>query len=265
MHSLSSRPRAAACALVAAGVFVVLLVMVAAGWEPLHRADARVAADLHTWVVGHPGWRRTLAFLTGWVWDPWDFRALAAVSAVLLWWQGRRRTAVWTAAVMIIGGLTGTLVKVAVARDRPMFTDPVADAPGWSFPSGHALNGMLGCVVLLAALLPVVPRRVRPVLWIVAVVSVLGVGFTRMALGVHFLSDVVAGWALGVVVAVVLWAAIAALWDPAGTEPEDPSSAPSDDPEDGPEDGPADDGEAQITRGGDAGLDTPRPTGRSSG
>ncbi|MDI2131913.1 phosphatase PAP2 family protein [Yinghuangia seranimata] len=215
MHSFTPRPWHTVCALTGAAVFTVLLVLVVLGWGPLHRVDVRVATDLHTWVLEHPVRKDVLRFLTNWVWDPWTFRALVAVAVVVLLVRGDRRTAAWAAAVMIVGGTAGTLVKVAVARDRPMFTDPVATANGWSFPSGHALNGMLGCGVLLVVLLPWTPRLLRPLLWAAAVVSVLGVGFTRIALGVHYLSDVVAGWALGVVVLAAGWLLFAVLWDPA--------------------------------------------------
>lgn len=61
--------------------------------------------------------------------------------------------------------------------------------------------------ILLLVLLPLAPRAWRPACWGVAVVSVLGVGFTRVALGVHWFSDVVGGWLLGLaVVTLTAWA-----------------------------------------------------------
>jgi undecaprenyl-diphosphatase len=60
--------------------------------------------------------------------------------------------------------------------------------------------------VLLLVLLPLVPRALRALCWCAAIVSVLGVGFTRIALGVHWFSDVVGGWLLGLaVVALTAW------------------------------------------------------------
>lgn len=75
--------------------------------------------------------------------------------------------------------------------------DPVAHVPGFSFPSGHAMTAMVSCAVFLLVLLPLVPPVWRPLLWALAVTSVLGVGYTRVALGVHGVSDVVGGWLLG--------------------------------------------------------------------
>lgn len=222
MHSFTTRsghdpwlrPGFAVLSLGAAAVFGTLLLLVVLGWAPLHRVDARVADDLHAWIDDRPTVVDVVRFFSDWVWDPNDFRILAAGLVAGLWVAGNRRNAVWVTTVMVVGGALGSLCKVAVARDRPTFADPVATAHGFSFPSGHALNGVLGCGVLLVGLWPLLPRRVRPWAVALAVVSVLGVGFTRVALGVHYLSDVVAGWALGVVVLAVSWVLFAALWDP---------------------------------------------------
>ncbi|HSA51954.1 MAG TPA: phosphatase PAP2 family protein [Yinghuangia sp.] len=200
-------------ALLAAAVFLALLLMVVTGWDALYEIDAQVARDLHGWVRENPGTTQAMRILTDWVWDPITFRILAAGLALGLWTSGRRRMAVWVVTVMALGGAAGGLCKLAVARERPMFVDPVDTAHGWSFPSGHALNGVLGCGVLLIGLWALMPRRVRPYAVVAAVVSAVGVGFTRIALGVHYLSDVVAGWALGVVVLALFWGVVAVLWE----------------------------------------------------
>lgn len=214
----------------AAVLFGTLLLMVAGGWDPLLRLDSRVAQDLHDWVVAHPAAKDTMRVLTDWVWDPIAFRLLAAGLAAGLWVAGGRRTAVWVVTVMAVGGLSGALCKLAVARERPTFADPVASAHGWSFPSGHALNGVLGCGVLLVGLWVLLPPRVRPVAVVAAVVSAVGVGFTRIALGVHYLSDVVAGWALGVVALAALWWLVGVLWEPreAQITPRNDAANPAD-------------------------------------
>ncbi|MCF2526452.1 phosphatase PAP2 family protein [Yinghuangia soli] len=227
MHSLfrapvfAPRPAAlwyTAAVAAAAAVFGTLLLLVVFGWDMLFRVDARVARDLHEWLVDSPATTRTIRILSDWVWDPNTFRLLTLALAVALWAAGNRRVAMWAAAVMALGGLSGGLCKLAVARERPTFADPVDTAEGFSFPSGHALNGVLGCGVLVIGLWPYLPRRARPAVVAVAVVSAVGVGFTRIALGVHYLSDVVAGWALGIVVLGVFWLAFELLWDPVEAE-----------------------------------------------
>jgi undecaprenyl-diphosphatase len=89
-------------------------------------------------------------------------------------------------------------VKTLVGRLRPVVHAPVAAAPGNSFPSGHALGSIVVYGALtLVFLAAVSPRRRKLVIAIPAVV-VLAVGVTRIALGVHYLSDVLGGWLLGV-------------------------------------------------------------------
>jgi len=186
------------------------------GW--LHRFDLHVTASGHTWAIGHPGWVR---FMEVWslVFDPTSWR-VAALGLVI--WLARRRAwplALWVAVTMTAGGVLGALLKLLVGRHRPDLLDPVARASGYSFPSGHALNNALAASVFLLVLLPVLPRH-RLLLWIAAVVIPLVTGLTRIGLGVHWTSDVVAGWLLGVAVTAATATAFLR-WAPAtgGLEP----------------------------------------------
>ncbi|MFE9852715.1 phosphatase PAP2 family protein [Streptomyces sp. NPDC005576] len=198
---------AAAVAAVAAVPFALLLVLVEGQWQPLRRLDASAALRLHRTALDHAAWTSTLRFLSDWVWDPTTMRTLVALLTAWLLWRRAWRLASWAAVTAVAGGLIGLLVKTVVERTRPSLEDPVAQAPGFSFPSGHAMTATTSCAVLLLVLLPMVPRAWRPVCWGVAVLSVVGVGFTRVALGVHWFSDVVGGWLLGAaVVALTGWA-----------------------------------------------------------
>ncbi|MEU0133133.1 phosphatase PAP2 family protein [Streptomyces sp. NPDC006296] len=196
----------AAVAAVAAVLFGVVLVLVESGWHPLRRLDAGAARWLNRTALDHPAWTGTLRFFSDVVWDPVTLRA--AVALLTLWLLHRRawRLAAWSAVTAVAGGLIGLLAKTVVERARPVLPDPVAHAPGFSFPSGHAMTATTSFAILLLVLLPLVRRGLRPLLWAVAVVSVLGVGFTRVALGVHWFSDVAGGWTLGLaVVALTGW------------------------------------------------------------
>ncbi|GHE26750.1 phosphatase PAP2 family protein [Streptomyces vinaceus] len=184
----------------AAVPFSLALVLVESQWAPLHRLDQGAAERLHRFVLGHPAWLRVLEFLTQVVWGPLTMRLLVAAVVVWLLWRRALRLAVWAACTATVGGLVGLLVKNAVERARPHLPEPVAHAPGFSFPSGHAMTATTSCAVLLLVLLPLVPRAWRPLPWALAAVSVVGVGCTRVALGVHWVSDVVGGWLLGLAV-----------------------------------------------------------------
>ncbi|KJY40995.1 phosphatase PAP2 family protein [Streptomyces sp. A1547] len=184
----------------AAVPFSLALVLVESRWAPLHRLDQGAAERLHRSVLGHPAWVRVLEFLTQVVWGPLTMRLLVAAVVVWLLWRRALRLAAWAACTATVGGLVGLLAKNAVERARPHLPDPVAHAPGFSFPSGHAMTATTSCAVLLLVLIPLVPRAWRPLPWVLAAASVVGVGFTRVALGVHWVSDVVGGWLLGLAV-----------------------------------------------------------------
>lgn len=198
---------AAAVAALSAVPFALVLVLVEGHWRPLRAVDSGAAGRLHRTALDHPAWTSALRFLSDWVWDPLALRCAVALLTGWLLYRRAWRLAAWCAVTAVAGGLTGLLVKTVVERARPSLADPVALAPGFSFPSGHAMTATTSFAVLLLVLLPLVPRRARALCWGVAALSVLGVGFTRVALGVHWFSDVVGGWLLGLaVVASTAWA-----------------------------------------------------------
>ncbi|HEX5567925.1 MAG TPA: phosphatase PAP2 family protein [Streptomyces sp.] len=207
MASSSLSPLRAALACTAASA--VLMGLVVAGWDPLLDLDARVASGLHRSALAEPGWTRLNRLLSDWVWDPWTMRALLAGAFLWLLLRGAPRLALWVAGTAVVGTLLQQILKAAAGRDRPRWKHPVDSAHFAALPSGHAMTAAFTCGLLLwLAHLRGVRRAVRrAVLWAGAV-SVAGVGFTRIYLGVHWLTDVVAGWLLGTAVV----ASSASLW-----------------------------------------------------
>jgi undecaprenyl-diphosphatase len=137
------------------------------------------------------------------VFAPGVLRVATAVIVLFLLFgrQRQRRLAAWAATTMVAAGLLGYVLKIVVERARPQLPDPVASAPGFSFPSGHALNSFAFFAMLILLVEPLLSRASRRIVWVLAAAIVLLVGFARVALGVHYVSDVVAGWlvAAGVV------------------------------------------------------------------
>lgn len=115
--------------------------------------------------------------------------ALAAMLLLLL----RKRTvdAVWLLLTIAIGRLAVEGMKVVVMRLRPPAGDWLEIVKSWSFPSSHSAGTMMTCVAL--ALL--FGRGNRAI--IVALLAALAIGWSRIALGVHWPSDVLAGWGFG--------------------------------------------------------------------
>jgi undecaprenyl-diphosphatase len=189
-------------ATVALGVlFLVLLVMVTARWHPLLSLDTSVVDGLHHQAVRDRGLTHVNRVLTDWIWSPTTMRVLLAGVVVAQLVRHAMRVAVWLTVCGVAGALLQTGVKAAVGRARPHWPDPVDSATNAAFPSGHAMTAAVVCTALLWLFLhsSVAARHrwLRVVAWTLAVVSVVGVGFTRVFLGVHWPSDVVGGWLLG--------------------------------------------------------------------
>lgn len=194
---LAGRLTLALAAAVALGAVVLLLaLLVRAKWSPLIDLDTSVSDALHRQALRH-GWLVDVSEGVSLVLDPWVLRPLVTVLGVVLLVRGRRRLGGWVLFALWGGALLGMVLKEIVDRARPDLLDPVATAPGRSFPSGHALGATiaLGLLVLvLGSLLRPVWRRLA---WAAAILGVLLVSASRVVLGVHYLSDVTAGILLG--------------------------------------------------------------------
>lgn len=186
-----------ALALVLVGVPFGLLLDQVRHHGALIKVDTAAANHLHGWVLAHPateGAFRVISFLAS---PPW-FYLLIGSAAAFWWFRGaHRRLAVYLLVTGLVGGLVDTVVKVAVDRDRPSLQHPVATAHGQSFPSGHTMLATYGYGALLLTFLPLLPRRARrPAIagWLATVAVV---AFARLGLGVHYITDVVGGFVLG--------------------------------------------------------------------
>jgi len=195
--SLGSRLALGTVAFGAACVPAVLLAYAAThGWAPLQRIDASAANALHDWAERTPAAVGILKGVSN-VLDPWVLRAVSLGVVVGLIARSQRRLAWWFSTTIVAAGALGVVLKSIVARSRPVLPEPVAQADGFSFPSGHALNSFVFFGALVLLLLPLVPRAQRRWLWFGAASLVLLVGFARVALGVHFVSDVLGAWIIG--------------------------------------------------------------------
>ena len=162
----------------------------------LVRWDTAAARGLHGWVRRSPGLVRALEVLTFFGSPVW-FYAVVGLAAAFLLVRHRRRLATFLVVTCLGGGLLDTVVKVAVNRPRPSLVDPVATAHGKSFPSGHAMSSAIGYGALLLVFLPVVAPRLRRIIVGAVAVMLAAIGFSRLALGVHYITDVLGGYVLG--------------------------------------------------------------------
>jgi undecaprenyl-diphosphatase len=114
-----------------------------------------------------------------------------------IFWRGAHKLAIFLAVTCLGGGVVDTIVKVAVGRRRPQIEDPIGHAFGNSFPSGHSMQAVVCYGALLLVFMPLLSRRVQRLAVISTILLALAIGVSRLALGVHFISDVVGGYALG--------------------------------------------------------------------
>jgi membrane-associated phospholipid phosphatase len=177
-------------------VFGVLAGLVASHWSVLVAGDQAVEAAVHGEVLIQ---HRLLlaAWVATTIGDPVVVDVVAAVIVVVLlvltWWRAALIVALARAGEL----LCESVAKVLVARPRPALVHPIASASGYSFPSGHAggsaaVYGALALVFSAGA-----ARWARLVLVSGTAFLLSAVAVSRVLLGVHYLSDVAAGIALG--------------------------------------------------------------------
>lgn len=205
--------------------FTLLALLVLSSWPPLRRLDLAVTEAFVGYGLDNPTWARVMNVWTD-VFGPMPLRVGALVLVFWLVRRGARQLALWVATTMTVGGLLGPLLKLLVGRPRPHLSEPLAHAAGLAFPSGHAVNAVLAAGVLLVVFLPAASRPAgRYAVCAAALVLAVVTGFSRVALGVHWISDVVAGWLLGTAV-VAATAAAFTIWraaPPAAARPEPPA------------------------------------------
>lgn len=128
--------------------------------------------------------------------------AIAAGSLLLRgFWHGAVTVAVSvTATQAIVHG-----IKAIVARSRPPEASSFVDAAGYAFPSAHAASGVALYGLLAIFVLRRLHGNVRIAAGALALLGVGTLGLTRIYLGAHYPSDVLAGWIVGAAVAAGAW------------------------------------------------------------
>jgi membrane-associated phospholipid phosphatase len=129
------------------------------------------------------------------------------VAVVAFLWKRNQPTLLTAWILSYVGGtVLDFAMKEIIRRPRPEFAVLFLHGNSWSFPSGHSMGSLIGFSMLAYTII-----RVRPVtsavgqtaIWTGALVAIALVGYSRLYLAVHFLSDVVAGYTLG-----ALWLAV---------------------------------------------------------
>jgi membrane-associated phospholipid phosphatase len=186
------------------GLAVAILALFLFGWltdEMLEgdtlAFDLRVRAAVQT--LASPGFTRALILVSR-LGSPSALGALGALLTALFVWRHWWRGAILLPLAMVGAGVLDTSLKLAFHRTRPT---PFFDYPlpsSYSFPSGHALFAFCFFTVGAALLAPrLKPPWIRVLVGVIALGAVLAIGVSRIYLGVHYPSDVIAGYAVGLI------------------------------------------------------------------
>ncbi len=163
--------------------------------EPIVDLDVRV----EKWVAGQmPGWVEWLARPFTWVGGIVGVALLVGIVGLLLVRAGRRPDAVLLVVAALGVQVIVVMLKSVYERPRPDAGSPIDLPHSTSFPSGHAATGiaMFGALALIAAGRARSPAAAAGMLVLGFSIGV-GVGVSRVVLNVHFVSDVLAGFCVG--------------------------------------------------------------------
>jgi undecaprenyl-diphosphatase len=181
----------------AALLFTLMLLLVRLQWAPLESADHGAATGLNSLIAGHAVVVSIVKAVT-WLGSGGVLWTLIGAAVVVLAVRRQWRLAVY---LLVAGGgelVLDPVLKALVGRLRPVVAHPIAHGNGNSFPSGHALGSIVCYGALFLVFLPAVRGTWRRVFAAVIVTLIAAIGISRLLLGVHYISDVLGGWTLGI-------------------------------------------------------------------
>lgn len=153
-----------------------------------------------------PGWLREIMRDISGLGSPGVLSLLVVTTVIFLLLSERRRIALFVLLATLGGGLVSVLLKEGFSRPRPDLFPHGAFVYSTSFPSGHAMMSAVVYLTLGALIAQLIPSR-RLKIYVMGIAAALPIliGISRVYLGVHWPSDVLAGWAAGAAWALGCW------------------------------------------------------------
>jgi len=189
----------------AVGLFLVIAFAIALS-APLAALDASAGAWLH--VRATPLVSNAMAVVS-FLGAPTTLTIVAVGGSLLLWYRRRRTEAAMLSTAVLGGNLLNFCLKHLIQRGRPVFDDPIYSLPTYSFPSGHAMASTVFYGLLAVYASANARQGYAACIGIAAAVFMVAlVSFSRVYLGLHYLSDVMAGIAEGIAWLTLCFAAL---------------------------------------------------------
>ena len=182
---------------VAAMVFTILLIGVRLQWTPLESADHDAAASINALIAGNATLVSVVKAVT-WLGSDGVLWTVIGAATVILAIRRQWRLAAYLLVTGAGALILDPILKSLVGRLRPVVAHPIAHGTGNSFPSGHSLGSIVCYGAILLVFLPAARGRWRTAFITVIVTLVALIGISRILLGVHYLSDVLGAWAIGI-------------------------------------------------------------------
>jgi len=183
----------------------LLTLAVTLSWQPLLDLDRTVANAAYDISSGRDGFVAFLRELARWS-SGVVIRPVLVVVAAILAWRRAWRLCIWLLTSAAVGAVLSPTLKLLIERPRPSYDPPLAVLATFSYPSGHAITGgTLAAAGVLLTTTALHRGRLRAALNAVWVVLGVAIGLDRIFLGVHYLSDVVAGELIGISVTLTAW------------------------------------------------------------
>lgn len=176
--------------------FVTIVLFGFFGWEKVTEIDYQMSQYIYKI---HSPMRNTIMTAITHTGDLVVQTVITVLVVIMLFMLKKWRTALWYGLTVLIGaGILNGAIKELYGRARPSQIEPLVEIGGYSFPSGHSM----GSIIVYGGILFLILRSLRSVqikILISFLISflILGIGFSRIYLGVHFPTDVIGGFSLG--------------------------------------------------------------------
>ncbi len=144
-------------------------------------------------VIAGDFWQTLVAGLTH-LGDSIVLAAISLITVGVLYWRKEKQAAHWFLVAAAGSFIITAITKWAFGRDRPEIVEQIVSASSASFPSGHTLRSAVVYSLLAFLLLKVSPKKLNYIILIVASGIILMNGVSRVYLGVHWPTDIVAAW-----------------------------------------------------------------------